>query len=56
MAALLRRRSSGQNLPLMDPSCEFGDIHSRMSQLLNLACLGHDRCPTSSAAQSHSST
>lgn len=37
MAALLRRRSSGQNLPLMDPSCEFGDIHSRMSQLLNLA-------------------
>jgi HSP20 family protein len=37
MAALLPRRSSGQNLPLMDPTCEFGDIHSRMGQLLNLA-------------------
>jgi hypothetical protein len=32
-----RRRSSGRTLPLIDPSREFGDIYSRMGQLLNLA-------------------
>jgi HSP20 family protein len=37
MAALSPRRSSGQTLPLIDPSCEFEDIYSRMGQLLNLA-------------------
>jgi hypothetical protein len=32
-----RRSSSGQTLPLIDPSREFEDIYSRMGQLLNLA-------------------
>jgi HSP20 family protein len=37
MAALPPRRSSGQTLPLIDPSREFDDTYSRMGQLLNLA-------------------
>lgn len=36
-AAARLRRSSGQTLPLIDPSREFEDIYSRMGQLLDLA-------------------
>jgi hypothetical protein len=35
--ARLRARSSGRNVPLVDPSREFEDIDDRMGQLVNVA-------------------
>ena len=37
MAVLPVRRSSGQNLTVVNPSREFEDIYDRMGQLMNLA-------------------
>jgi HSP20 family protein len=37
MAMLPVRRSSGQNLTVVNPSSEFEDIYDRMGQLMNLA-------------------
>jgi hypothetical protein len=35
--ARLPARSGGRNVPLIDPSREFGDIYDRMGQLVNVA-------------------